>query len=1036
MNVLSAAPPPFEESGAAEKAPSESDATLSAERPFPGLRPFTFDDRAFFFGRESQAFALYRLVGGGRFIAVVGSSGSGKSSLVLAGLCDLLEQETQDANGPSWIWRVMRPGASPISHLAETLARVSATDETEVDRLRERVEARLRQSSFSLQSAIDEAGGMNGRRLLLVVDQFEELFRFGLAGLGHHGLGLARAKARDEATLFVQILLDARRVPNVHVLITMRSDFIGDCSYFAGLPEAVSGAQYLVPGLTRMQLEEVIRRPIEEAGGSIEPELVERLLNDCSEELDQLPVLQHCLMRMWDLAGDTPIDGRRRLTRQTYDAIGRMSDALSRHADEVLDECAGRQLAVEQAFRALSELDREGRAIRRGRPFGRLLAETGVSESDLRDVLDKFRAPTCSFLVPPIATALKDDDVVDIGHEALLRCWKTLHGDDPAKTSSGAAFSPGWLAEERADGERYHTLLSLLEGEKASLTAPEETQRWWDSRPRTAAWAERYGGKIDAVKKLIDDSIEAKRRSLAEERRARRNKQIAMAFAGVGVLIVIAGFWSMRESERRREIVEQRLREEATDVSAAKSVKSMLEEVLRAYNDKSLDLAGAESLAKISGQFLVDTRAASKTSAADLVWGQALNVEADLQATLNNDKDALDLANSAKRTALSLIEAKPDARQPLQVLYDASIRTGDALSAMGRAHRPEALQEYKAAVETAGKIEASISRTESNGDDVADNDIIDAHVKIGDIYKDNDLFPDSETEYRSSLAACEAALAKRPQSLSLLRNKGKAYFRIADLYRKEGDFDQARTFYAQAADVQQDLVQRNERDSQPAPDKRDLSLTSNLAATYTHWGMLEKKAEKPDLALTKLRLGAALDESLIKAQPANPQWVGNIAPIYSYIAEILTQLSHPKDALDYYQKYFDARRTLAFRGVGPPEARRQFADAAKLLGDHASGMAQIEAYRTVVRIWSRLIDEPKAADAAAAQYDAILEMANLFDARNDWPDAQFAFLVASKMAMLNFAKDTANTAWRDKAESAERASVAAEMAAQTAPQPP
>ena len=420
---------------AASAAPPADDGTrLSSERPFPGLRPFGFADRGFFFGRERQAFALYRLVEGGRFIAVIGGSGSGKSSLVLAGLQGLLSDETADLGGPTWAFLDMRPGGSPIRRLAGALSRLSATDSPdETARRRDRIEWTLRQSSFSFESALKEAGGLSGRSLLLVVDQFEELFRFGLAGLGRQRGGVEEARQRDEATQFVQILLDAdrRRLEKVRVLITMRSDFIGDCAYFHGLPEAVSATQYLVPNLTRSQLEEAIRKPIEKAGGAIEPELVERLINDCGDELDQLPVLQHCLMRLWDRAGaETAPGGARRLTRQTYDDIGRMGEALSRHADEILAECAGKELAVEQAFRALSEVDREGRAIRRALRFDRLLAETGVSESDLRAVLDRFRAPNCSFLLPSLSATptLVADDRIDIGHEALLRRWKTIAG--------------------------------------------------------------------------------------------------------------------------------------------------------------------------------------------------------------------------------------------------------------------------------------------------------------------------------------------------------------------------------------------------------------------------------------------------------------------------------------------------------------------------------------------------------------------------------------------------------------------------------
>jgi hypothetical protein len=99
------------------------ESALSAERPFPGLRPFAFVDRDYFFGRQSQIYALYRLVEHGRFIAVIGSSGSGKSSLVLAGLCRLLAEESEDPGGPRWVYLDMRPGASPLARLAKALAR-------------------------------------------------------------------------------------------------------------------------------------------------------------------------------------------------------------------------------------------------------------------------------------------------------------------------------------------------------------------------------------------------------------------------------------------------------------------------------------------------------------------------------------------------------------------------------------------------------------------------------------------------------------------------------------------------------------------------------------------------------------------------------------------------------------------------------------------------------------------------------------------------------------------------------------------------
>ncbi len=425
---------------------------LSADQPFPGLRPFEFEDREFFFGRDEQIFALYRLVDRSRFGAVIGSSGSGKSSLVRAGLLPLLEEESVGQGGRTWCSATMRPGDDPTCALADALAEIAERRDGETDAARairrERIEIALRKSSFGLADALDAIPGIEGKSLLLVVDQFEELFRYAAPAAGSDGSRASAARWRAETGNFVQLLLQGSRdrAHDVHVLITMRSDFIGDCAQFQGLPEVVSASQFLVPALTRDQREAAIRRPISAAGATIEPMLVERLLNDGSNELDQLPVLQHCLQRLWVRAGNT-----RNLNVAEYESIGGVRHALSQHADEVLASLPGLELTVEQVFRALSERDKEGRATRRALPFAQLLAETGVSESDLRRTIERFRAEDCSFLTPrKSARATIDGETrIDVVHEALLRRWD--------KIAEG-----GWLAEEESDGQLYRALLALV----------------------------------------------------------------------------------------------------------------------------------------------------------------------------------------------------------------------------------------------------------------------------------------------------------------------------------------------------------------------------------------------------------------------------------------------------------------------------------------------------------------------------------------------------------------------------------------------
>ncbi|HMD01945.1 MAG TPA: hypothetical protein VKG44_03165, partial [Candidatus Baltobacteraceae bacterium] len=501
---------------------------LTVDRPFPGLRPFGAADREFFFGREDQVFSLYRLLDLSRFIAVIGSSGSGKSSLVRAGLLPLTEDEAAGSGGRDWRSTTFRPGDAPLDRLADALTALIPESETEgpADReiRRARIEFALRRSSFGLSEALAEIPSLKDKPLLIVVDQFEELFRYAATAPNSARERVSDSVWRDEAANFVQLLLEISRDRSraVTVLLTMRSDFIGDCAIFQGLPEAVSAAQFLVPSLSRDQREDVIKKPIEKAAATIEPALVERLLNDASSELDQLPVLQHALLRLWDRAGKDAKPGEpRHLTLAHYRKIGGIAGALSQHANEVLRELPGLELAVEQVFRALSATDKEGRATRRALLYKQLLAETGIPDDQLRLVLDRFRADDCSFIVPALSAepVLRDETRIDVVHEALLRRWDRISA--PASEGLGKARE-GWLAAEERDGRFYRALLTLLEGEPIGekLTLPlaqvPERVKWWISHPRSEAWAERYGGNLARVEQLFADSLAALK---AEEKR-------------------------------------------------------------------------------------------------------------------------------------------------------------------------------------------------------------------------------------------------------------------------------------------------------------------------------------------------------------------------------------------------------------------------------------------------------------------------------------------------------------------------------------
>jgi hypothetical protein len=196
------------------------------------------------------------------------------------------------------------------------------------------------------------------------------------------------------------------------------------------------------------------------------------------------------------------------LDLKDYVDIGGVAHALSRHADEILEELAGLELAVEQVFRALSEVDKDGRATRRALPYSQLLAETGLSDADLRAVLDRFRTDDCSFLVPALSIlpTITPDTRIDVGHEALLRRWERISPDPGVLDEKTETPRTGWLRTEQEDGRRYRQLLAFAEFGRLTLPIDqiEPYWEWWTSRPRTKAWAERYGGGFDLVERLFE----------------------------------------------------------------------------------------------------------------------------------------------------------------------------------------------------------------------------------------------------------------------------------------------------------------------------------------------------------------------------------------------------------------------------------------------------------------------------------------------------------------------------------------------------
>jgi Sulfatase-modifying factor enzyme 1 len=314
----------------------------------------------------------------------------------------------------------------------------------------------------------------------------------------------------------------------VHVVVTMRSEFLGDCARFSGLAEAINRTQYLVPRMAREALIRAIRRPAQLYGGEVTLALAERLIADAAGREDELPLIQHGLMLMWhDAAVEIQPGGRIVLDAAPLEAARGLERMLSAHADAAVEAAAPdaeRRSAVERMFRALTDVNVEGRAIRRPQAFRDLVAVTGIDADRLRSIIEALRRDGVSFLTPYPPQPIKDSTPIDIGHEALIRCWDRL--SDP---------QTGWLKREFDDGLVWRSLVVEAQGFERNrrrvlspATTAERTE-WWRERKVNDSWAARYGGHFPLVEKLLAVS----RRSAGRQR--------VLQYAFVGLLLCVSG---------------------------------------------------------------------------------------------------------------------------------------------------------------------------------------------------------------------------------------------------------------------------------------------------------------------------------------------------------------------------------------------------------------------------------------------------------------------------------------------------------------
>ncbi|MHC5917360.1 MAG: nSTAND1 domain-containing NTPase, partial [Nostoc sp.] len=491
-DIQLAAVKPAEDASSDEKLPC----------PYRGLFHFSPDDAEYFFGRELFIEELFRATQNRNFIPVVGASGSGKSSVVLAGLVPRLQQEGR------WLFTHFRPGSEPFYGLAEALVPLYTPDLDNTDRIAQtrKLANYFCNGNVLLADVIAKIQQNHPQhRILLIADQFEELYTL----------------CNDEKTRsrFLDSLLTIIQSPTSKSLstvfaATMRVDFLSYALSYPEFADQLKSDIKLIRSMNRSELSEVIAKPAQKLGVTFEPGLIERILNDVESEPGNLPLLEFALTLLWEKRTN------QQLTHAAYEAIGEVQGALASHADTIYRNLKpAQQQQVSQIF---MQLVRPGEGTEDTRRVA-TKAELGEENWSLVQDLADARLVVTS-------RSAEEQETVEVAHEALIQHWQQLQS---------------WIDENRSQIIQKNRIERLADEWEDNKKLPD-----YLLQGKQLNEAQAFQKKESASLKLSSLAREFIQQSI-KYRRTNRFRLIGFGFIPLVALAVFLGFSATREIKIR-----------------------------------------------------------------------------------------------------------------------------------------------------------------------------------------------------------------------------------------------------------------------------------------------------------------------------------------------------------------------------------------------------------------------------------------------------------------------------------------------------
>ena len=472
--------------------------------PYQGLFHFGPENAEYFFGRSVFIEELFQATETKNFIPLLGASGSGKSSVVLAGLVPKL------VNIGHWKFTHFRPGKDPFNALAQALVPLYAPNlnQTELIAQTRQLTEHFQNNTILLSDVFSQIQHNHPQdRILLIADQFEELYTL----------------CHDEQTRrqFVDSLLNAFESPNhkppysTVLVSTMRTDFLGNVLSYPPLADVLRTGDIKIRSMNTEELTEVIEKPAQKLGVDFEGGLVERILNDVDKEPGNLPLLEFALTELWKKRT------RKQLTHNAYEEIGEVSGALTRYADEKYSKLSEQE--QQQVRRIFVQLVRPGEGTLDTRRVATRAELNETNWSLVKELADARLVVTNRTIISQDNSQqqinIQGQETVEVVHEALIRNWGQLRE---------------WMNTDR----EFRTWQEKLRGE----------MRQWQEMKKDRGTLLRGAPLLEAEKWLQkrSDQLSLEEREFIEQSIKQRKTQKFLSQLGVGsmaVALVVLTSW-------------------------------------------------------------------------------------------------------------------------------------------------------------------------------------------------------------------------------------------------------------------------------------------------------------------------------------------------------------------------------------------------------------------------------------------------------------------------------------------------------------